>query len=189
MKTYSYNDFSISILDFDSYGITEAQSDSFFESLKLHISSVQRAGEMIRGIPSGNLLLHDRSKFDIEEFPYYVRQFFGDKGDPDGFARAWLHHIHHNPHHWQHWLFPDGFSPKGSTVENGAVEMPRHYALEMVADWMGATMAYTGSWDMGLWLSQNTPKIRLHSKTAVFLTEVLDSMGYIDYVGFPYEDQ
>jgi hypothetical protein len=26
----------------------------------------------------------------------------------------------------------------------------------------------------------------LHSKTAAFLTEVLDSMGYIDYVGFPY---
>lgn len=62
------------------------------------------------------------------------------------------------------------------------MEMPRCYALEMVADWMGSSMAYTGSWDMADWLEKNMPRIRLHTKTAAYVREVLDSLGYADIV-------
>ena len=79
-------------------------------------------------------------------------------------------------------LFADGFTPKGSQVEAGAVEMPQRYALEMVADWMGASYAYTNSWDMADWLTKNMPRIRVHSKTAAYLRGVLDTLGYADIV-------
>lgn len=148
------------------------------ETLQKHIAYVQEAGAKI-GVPMYQLAVHDASKFTDEEFPSYAKHFHGG-GDPDGFARAWLHHMNFNPHHWQHWIFPDGFTPKGSSVENGVVEMPQRYALEMVADWMGASMAYTGSWDMTKWLWENMPRIRVHSNTADYLRGVLDMHGYAD---------
>lgn len=150
------------------------------ESLEAHILYVQQAGRRL-GVAEHQLEIHDQSKYSMEEFPFYAMYFHGH-GDPDGFAAAWLHHMNHNPHHWQHWIFPDGFTPKGSKVENGVVEMPERYALEMVADWMGASMAYTGSWDMTKWLWENMPRIRAHSNTANYLRGVLDMEGYADTV-------
>lgn len=51
------------------------------------------------------------------------------------------------------------------------LEMPRKYAREMVADWMGASRGYTGSWDMEKWLDKNWPRIseNLHPHTRVFV--------------------
>lgn len=166
--------------DFNCYGVDEAVAEAYALSLREHIAYVQEAGRMI-GVPEGQLDVHDQSKWSAAEFPGYALHFKGG-GAPDAFARAWLHHIHNNPHHWQHWIFADGFTPKGSTVESGAVEMPRMYAEEMVADWMGASRAYTGSWDMAGWLSEHIPKIRVHSKTAMVLREILDAIGYADIV-------
>jgi len=122
----------------------------------------------------------------LAEYPHYARQFHGDKGDPAGFARAWLHHIHCNDHHWNHFLFSDGYSPYKSGIEpSGAMPMPVVCIREMVADWMGASKAYTGSWDMSEWLNDNldlgspeTSKIKLHAYTADILFDVLHSIGY-----------
>lgn len=167
----------------DYYNIDKAIALAYLDTLQLHIESVQKAASMI-GLPVDLVGNHDASKFSPEEFIGYALHFKGG-GAPDLFSRAWLHHIHHNPHHWQYWIFSDNFTPKGSDVENGCVEMPCLYAFEMVADWMGASFAYTGSWDMAEWLSKNTPKIKVHSKTAQYLWRVLDGMGYGDYIGFP----
>lgn len=168
-------------MDYAFYGITPEIAREFLESLIAYITYVREAGFKL-GVPDDQLRYHDMSKFSLSEFPYYARNFFGDKADPDGFALAWLHHLQTNEHHWQRWIFPDGFTPKGSTVENGVIEMPRHYALEMIADWMGASRAYTGSFDMMDWLHKNLPKVRVHSVTKEFLRETLDSMGYADVV-------
>jgi hypothetical protein len=171
-------------LDLSMYmlpGIQMQWLRDFDESVHKHIFYVQQAGEKI-GVPSGQLQRHDLSKFMIQEFPHYARQFHGDKADPDGFAGAWLHHIHSNPHHWQYWMFPDAFVTKGSKVENGVVEMPPTYALEMIADWMGASYVYTGSWDMAEWLFKNIPRIILHSETAEYVRQTLDMLGYADVV-------
>lgn len=166
---------------------TYTQIATYRESLELHIASVKEAGLML-GVDAYQLMAHDRTKWDADEFPYYAMKFGGgdesqDKGlVADLFARAWLHHMQNNPHHWQHWIFPDGFTPKHSSIESGVLEMPSYYALEMVADWMGASKAYTGSFDMTNWLFENMPRIRLHSKTALFVTEVLSGLGYADMV-------
>lgn len=114
----------------------------FFEGLHLHKKYVMTAGLIVGSIPEERLFNHDASKFTLAEYPYYARQFHGDRGDPVGFTRAYLHHIHHNDHHWNHWLFAaDGYSPYDSGIElNGALPMPEVCVREMVADWMGASM-------------------------------------------------
>jgi hypothetical protein len=162
-------------------GIEMQWLEDYYESLNKHITAVREAGKKI-GVSLLQQEMHDLSKYTVQEFPHYARSFHGDKADPDGFAGAWLHHIHHNPHHWQYWIFPDRFVPKGSKVENGVVEMPPPYALEMIADWMGASYAYTGSWDMQKWLFKNIPRIILHSDTAEYVRQTLDALGYADTV-------
>lgn len=165
----------------DFLEIKEEVWSSYHSSLMKHIEFVREAGKMIGVLPM-QLEIHDNSKFSIAEFPSYAKHFFGG-GSPDDFSKAWLHHIHNNPHHWQHWIYPQGFTPKNTTVEaGGIVFMPQHYALEMIADWMGASMAYTGSWDMQKWLWGNMPKITLHSETARYVRSVLDFLGYADTV-------
>lgn len=151
---------------------------AFFESLHQHKKYVLEAGLLVGGIPEEQLFNHDASKFTEAEYPHYARQFHGDKGDPHGFAMAWLHHIHHNPHHWQHWVFPDGYAPAGSRSEGGVMPMPERYLREMVADWLGASLAYTDSWDMSPWLNRHLAEMKLHSETRTMLMEVLISLGY-----------
>ncbi len=163
-------------VNYQDYGMDQTVAEAYADSLREHIAYVREAGRKL-GVLEDRLAIHDDSKWSLAEFPGYAMHFQGG-GDPDGFAAAWLHHIHHNPHHWQHWIFPDGFTPKGSNVEAGVIEMPANYCLEMVADWMGAGMAYTGSWDMSKWLSDNFHKVRVHSRTARYLLGVLKGLGY-----------
>lgn len=158
----------------------QCEGREFSESLDKHIKYVQIAGGMI-GVPTHLLGTHDESKRGLTEFSIYARHFFGG-GDPENFPAAWLHHIHNNPHHWQHWVFPDGWHMDGSAMDGACVEMPHDYTLEMVADWMGASMAYTGSWDMTDWLSKNIPRISIHSKTAELIRETLGYLEYTDAV-------
>jgi hypothetical protein len=62
--------------------------------------------------------------------------------------------------------------------------MPEIYVREMVADWWGASRAYTGSWDMSDWLTKNLPRIekKLHPYSIDHLADVLAKIGYIDLV-------
>ncbi len=146
----------------------------YLESLYSHIDYVKEAGKMI-GVKSLQLAIHDQSKFSPQEFPHYAKHFFGG-GDKDNFNYAWLHHIHNNPHHWQHYLI--------GGMNTSILEMPKKYALEMVADWMGASMAYTESWDMSDWLNSNRKKIILHPNTARYINDVLGLLMYEDFEGF-----
>lgn len=158
--------------------VPESVAAKFRISLTKHIFFVQQAAEIL-GIPQEWVANHDASKYAPAEFSAYSRQFYGDKNDPEGFALAWLHHIHNNPHHWQYWMFPDGWR-FGSI--NAVMPMPKRYYMEMIADWMGASMAYTNSWDMTKWLSENMGKITLHPQTATNVRVELDKLGYTDVV-------
>jgi len=156
-------------------------AQKFDDSLKLHIKNVQEAGRKF-GVAEYLLRDHDLSKWDSVEFDAYATHFHGG-GDPKNFPLAWLHHVHNNPHHWQHWIFPDGWTMEGSAMDGACIEMPYEYVLEMIADWMGASKTYTGSWDMAGWLSKNIPRITVHSKTAQSIREILDNpLGYADVV-------
>lgn len=181
MNIFEINGQSLTLVDFAAYGITEAIADAYFASLQAHVAYVQEAGRKLQ-VTEAQLLEHDKSKLTLAEFPHYARQYFGDKGDPDGYAAAWLHHIHYNPHHWQHWIFADGYSPKGSRIERGVVAMPSPFVTEMVADWMGASMAYTGSWDLAAWLTTNIPRMRVHAQTAAHLRTLFRALGYAEPV-------
>jgi hypothetical protein len=163
--------------------LTQEMIDRYLESLELHRKYVKEAGRVLR-VDEDLLKIHDASKNSPEEFYAYVRQFAGPADDPDGFARAWLHHMNHNQHHWQYWIFPDGFGD-GKTTEQGRIEIPKKYVLEMIADWMGANMAYQGSWDMRNWLESHFPKIKpyLHSNTHKYVREVLARIGYVTIGG------
>ncbi len=164
----------------DYFGVKSEIAEKYLTMLKAHIIYVREAGKKL-GISSPQLISHDNSKWSQSEFSGYARHLQGG-GAPDEFSKAWLHHIHYNPHHWQHWIFPNGYTPKGSKVENGVVEMPYHHALEMIADWMGSEMANQNRWDMSEWLSKNIPKIRVHSSTAQYLGSVLSGLGYSDII-------
>lgn len=150
---------------------------NYKDTLELHLECIKKAGEQLE-LPWYLIKSHDKSKWTVWEFEPYARWHKGPKDNPIGYAKAWLHHIHHNMHHWQHWIFPDNYT---LGTENGVVRMPKTYALEMVADWMAASKAYTGSWDMSEWLKTNVPKITVHSETSDYLMEVLHDLGYSDF--------
>lgn len=157
------------------FGLTWTQVREYLESLNKHIYHVREAGMRI-GVPLEQIIAHDASKFSMREFPYYARHFFGDKGDEVGFSKAWLHHMHRNEHHWQHWIHLDSY--KGEGTVGGCMCMPQNYSLEMVADWMGASMAYQNTWDMTKWLTASMPGIRLHPDTASYVRGILGNLGY-----------
>ncbi len=138
-------------------------------------------GLKLGGIPLWRLIIHDLSKFGRHEFPFYQQQFFGDKGDPKGFAAAWLHHQNYNPHHWEYWQTRSDHSHGGSKANTfGYLEMPETYIREMVADWMGASMAYTGSWDMTEWLKKGLqPLYVTHVNTRILVETILKEIGYM----------
>lgn len=161
---------------FVSLGFSRTVGEEYAKRVLDHIIYVQEAGRRL-GVDEAQLLSHDASKWSPEEFPGYALHFCGG-GQPMRFAKAWNHHIHQNPHHWQYYLFADGFDLPGSGIIDGALMMLDNYALEMVADWMGASRAYTGSWDMSEWLDKNWAKIRLHPASRIYVADVLTEQGY-----------
>lgn len=150
--------------------------NKYLKSLELHRKYVREAGVAL-GLPEGIYLSHDLSKFWPEEFFAYADWFYGKKSDPEAYDRAWLHHLHNNPHHWQYWVMPPEFNPDGDH-DNGCLEMPEEYVLEMIADWLGANKAYQDTWDMTPWLKENFGKIRMHQKSKDFLVKKLRELGY-----------
>lgn len=117
-------------------------------------------------VPIWQLLVHDLSKYTPNELPRYGRQFFGMADDPEGFARAWLHHQNHNPHHWEFWI-PRTTHFKGAdagTIANEPMEMPERYIREMCADWLGASRGYEGTYPESLRKLEMVPEeFRWHS--------------------------
>jgi hypothetical protein len=116
---------------------------------------------------------HDDTKWSESEYDAYDAYFFKERTEEveKAFDYAWLHHIHNNPHHWQHWLLydDDGEKPKIK-----ALEMPKPYAIEMVADW------WSFSWQLGdkteilRWYDENKDKMMLHPNTRAFVEGILD---------------
>ncbi len=129
------------------------------------------------GVPFWRLIIHDLSKFSFKELPHYGRQFFGDQSDPKGFIKCWVHHQNLNDHHWEYWIPRTGHSrctpPYKDLV---AIPMAKGAAMEMCADWMGASRTYTGRWPTYKnwpWLEKNWSKVKnnLHPDTAAFLED------------------
>lgn len=137
-------------------------------------------------VPIWRLLIHDWSKFSRTEWGPYARRFYGgsagklDKSkDPEEFHVAWTHHWHKNPHHWEHWLR----SAKRQPIETNSwllmepMRMPTTYVREMVADWMGAGRAITGTWEAADWYLENRERIVLHEESRRLAERLLGVYG------------
>jgi hypothetical protein len=117
------------------------------------------------GVSLWRCFTHDLSKFRPSEFFPYADYFYGGPYKPRSemgireFDAAWLKHQHRNPHHWQHWLLREDDGPAKP------IDMPRKYAKEMVADWMGAGRAITGKWGISEWYAKNKYHIILSEGT------------------------
>jgi hypothetical protein len=107
--------------------------------------------------------VHDLSKFYPSEWGPYRDNFFGEKPVPsevkESFIVAWGYHQMRNPHHWEHWVM------RQSDGTYTPLKMPRRYVLEMVADWVGAGRAITGTTDIVFWYAENRDGIVLHPDT------------------------
>lgn len=154
----------------------------FLKSLILHKWYVFLAGRRLGNIPLWRLIIHDWSKFGAWEFDRYAMNFFGDYSKSavdrgsisEDFAVAWLHHENFNPHHVGYWI------PRSAQYKGVPLRMPDTFVREMVADWMGASMAYTGSWNMTEWLENNFERhiSYMHPESVKYLRKVLVLRGY-----------
>ena len=143
----------------------------FIKSLILHKWYVFLAG-IQTGVPLWRLIVHDWQKFSPYEFVAYAKKFHSDEDAAMPFAYAWLHHENTAPHHWGYWI------PRSGKYARQPLAMPETYVREMVADWMGASRAYTGSWDMTDWLRKNLPDMPLSGDTCYILRDILAEQGY-----------
>jgi uncharacterized protein DUF5662 len=126
---------------------------------------------LVLRVPLHQAIIHDWQKFTPTEWRPYVETFYA----PDGsgryqpslaFDRAWLHHQHYGPHHWQYWILRED---SGGIK---ALEMPKRFAREMVADWIGAGLAL-GKPDTEQWYLANKEKIVLHDSTRYLVTQLI----------------
>ena len=141
-------------------------------SVLVHKWYVLVAGQLL-GVGLWQLLIHDLSKFSPAEFGPFARRFGrGTAGalnhatEPKEWRDAFEHHWTHNPHHWEYWAGGDG---------SFLTPMPTQYLREMVADWRGASRAYTGSWDIRAWYAQNRERIQLHPETRAIVERHIET--------------
>ncbi len=95
-----------------------------------------KAGIPIRG------MLHDLSKYSIEEFCESVKYYQGGKRSPiqkakeeKGYSLAWLHHKGRNKHHLEYWY--------DASLKEQPI-MPFKYAEEMICDKLAARHSLSG---------------------------------------------
>ena len=162
----------------DKYGVDYDLGHRFLDHHKLHVSCVRDAGIKI-GVPSDQLAIHDDSKLSEWEFPFQAKRFGGDY-DRKEWSYAWHHHFANNPHHWEYWRFAWTGDPTwyDGIVDNGCLEIPENYVREHIADWHGASKAYTGSWDISKWLNEHGPSMQFHGKTKRLIWEIMHEIGY-----------
>src|SRR5882672_11326919 len=113
----------------------------YFWYVVRHKWYVLQAGHKL-SCDSGQLLLHDMSKFSKAEWTPYVNRFYRKQDNKSQFYKALMHHYENNPHHWNFWLDP---------ITNQPHDIPLYFLREMIADWMGASRVKTGSYDITTW--------------------------------------
>lgn len=129
--------------------------------------------------PIWRLIIHDWSKFTPAEYPHYQKRFFEGGDNTEEFQAAWLHHQNLNPHHWDYWISrsPHTIGKQGE-FSPAALPMPKWAVREMVADWMGASRAYTGETNIMPWLCKNYKCMYFHEKSIEILRTVLEEQGF-----------
>lgn len=143
------------------------------KSVDEHRIAVVRAGVLL-GVTPFRLSNHDISKYSEMEAEGYALRFIEGVKSVEAtllFEKAFRHHVHNNDHHWQHWVLGDW-----------KMEMPEDAALEMIADWMGASATHgKGGFDCRPWFHSSFKASHhlLHERTFSFVVDVLNSKKYL----------
>jgi hypothetical protein len=154
--------------------------------LKQHKSSVFKGFEWIRDnlpeILQPNIdyawqleFGHDVSKGTIAEYEAYDKYFYGGNRSykvVQDFNRAWLHHIHHNPHHWQHWVLINDNPNEGETI----LDMDHIYIVEMICDWWAFSWAKGNLYEIFSWYDEHKPYMKLSEKTRKTVEYILEKI-------------
>ncbi len=126
-------------------------------------------------------IVHDLSKFSPVEFFESVKYYNGKISpinvckEQNEYSLAWFHHRGRNKHHWEYWY--DRFEKGGH-----ACKIPWKYVLEMVCDFLGAGVAYSGGlnkFDMEneyKWWQEKRKLAKLHPDTLKVIDILMDSM-------------
>jgi len=138
------------------------------------------------GVPLWIGIVHDWTKYLPIEWGAYVRQFFNSDGtdrkvrdstgayDPakqeEEFRIAWTHH-ERLKHHWQAWVC---IGDRG-TLE--PIPIPEVYVREMIADWIGAGIAYSGKANPIGWYEANKDKMIFHPQTTILIETLIKPCG------------
>lgn len=128
-------------------------------------------------------LLHDNSKFRLDEFIPYAKFFYNadgsnkqrieksgyykptETGDPK-FDYAWFLHQKRQNHHWQFWCIPQ----EDRTLK--LVEIPEDIVQEMVCDWKGAGRVCNSNGVIE-WYRANSNKLQLHPNSRRRIEEII----------------
>lgn len=157
-------------------------SKEYTQYITEHKANVEKAFNWIKDhnifenteIPM-NIYEHDLSKYSAEEYQAYDDYFYTYKGKQkpkavlDAFNYAWLHHIHHNPHHWQHWVLKHDDEPEE------ALEMPFEYVIEMICDWWSFSFKTGNLKEIFGWYEKHKDMV-LHQNTRKKVEEILDKI-------------
>lgn len=122
-----------------------------------------------------NILAHDQSKYESEEYDAYDKYFYGKNRSyqvVEDFNYAWLHHIHNNPHHWQYWILINDDSKNGMTV----LDMPYKYIIEMICDWWSFSWAKDNLYEIFSWYEARKDYIKLSNNTRKTVEDILDKI-------------
>lgn len=153
--------------------------DSYLES---HKSNVQRGYNWLQtNLPklftkypiddNSNILAHDQSKSEADEYEAYDAYFYGEKTPAveEAFRRAWLLHIHRNPHHWQYWVLINDDPGEGEIC----LEMPHNYIFEMICDWWAFSWSKGNLSEIFSWYDEHSAYIKLAPKTREIVEDIL----------------
>lgn len=164
--------------------IDDKMRNDYDEYIEEHVKNVSQAYEwLLMKFPDlfnsldadalgEQILSHDNSKWDDEEYDAYCEYFFGPEKTDDvkeEFDKAWLHHIHKNPHHWQHWVLLED-----KEGEPKVIEMPKNYVIEMISDHWSFSWKQNNLYEIFNWYNENKLKMILHPNTIALYEDILD---------------
>lgn len=158
-------------------------SKQYDNYLKQHIENVGKGfkwlqdniPEIVKCVDPDVIIYHDQSKYGIAEYSAYDAYFYGGNKSFDvvqNFNRAWLHHIHHNPHHWQHWVLINDNPNEGEII----LEMDYHYIIEMVCDWWAFSWSKDNLHEIFDWYGKHMNYMKLAPKTRSTVEDILGQM-------------
>lgn len=129
-------------------------------------------------------ITHDLSKFSPIEFFESAKYYQGNRSPIDackeenGVSYGWQHHKGRNPHHYEYWV--DNLDHGGKPLI-----MPKKYAKELIADYLGAGHAYMGKnftylKEFDWWKQKKANPLMMHPVMKATITSVFSELACLD---------